>query len=113
MSEKKNTARALKEIRNKSLARLRQIKKSLEAEKDIKAFEDDSSRMLSDIELFREQKTHLNIVSQAECCLRRVAKDTYDDCAACTNPIMVKRREALPLTTICIECAESVASGSY
>ncbi len=40
--------------------------------------------------------------------LKRIDEGTYGTCVACDEPIAAKRLEALPYTTLCIECAEAL-----
>ncbi len=53
-------------------------------------------------EIHHETKTELSMVNEA---LNRLEQDLYGICSVCEEPINPERLNALPYTTICIECA--------
>ncbi len=48
----------------------------------------------------REQK----LIKKIDEALARIEGGTYGICESCGNPISIKRLEARPVTTLCIEC---------
>ena len=65
------------------------------------AVENENNQVLDSIE--HEAKAELEQVNQA---LARLKNGLYGDCTWCDKPIAPERLQALPYTTVCINCAE-------
>jgi DnaK suppressor protein len=59
-------------------------------------------------ELSIEQNT-LDLLSKANRALERIDAGTYGICESCGKAIPIERLEALPYSTLCVECASRVS----
>jgi DnaK suppressor protein len=48
-----------------------------------------------------------DLLSKVHYALRRLERGEYGDCESCGSPVPVERLEALPYTTLCVDCARN------
>jgi len=63
----------------------------------------------------RFQGRDMKLLSKIEYALNKIDNGTFGTCEECEEPIAVKRLEARPVTTLCVNCKEvqERAEGSY
>lgn len=60
------------------------------------------------VALDREVNAEIREIDKA---LRRIEEGSFGECTECGEPISAGRLEALPYTSLCIDCANDSASG--
>lgn len=92
----------------------------LEAEADVKNWRDggfdddpaDSGSASFERETAQSLSNHArNMLEQIEDALRRLEAGSYGICARCGEPIQKARLEALPATTLCMDCKRRDETG--
>lgn len=94
----KQRAELLQEAENTLTTKLSMEKESFPDPTDQAVAELDNNFMLRLRD--REQK----LLKKIDEALARIEGGTYGICESCGNPISIKRLEARPVTTLCIEC---------
>lgn len=94
----KQRAELLQEAENTLTTKLSMEKESFPDPTDQAVAELDNNFMLRLRD--REQK----LLKKIDEALARIENGTYGICESCGNPISIKRLEARPVTTLCIEC---------
>lgn len=92
----------------------------LEAEADVKNWRDggfdddpaDSGSASFERETAQSLSMHArNMLAQIDDALRRIEAGSYGNCAQCDQPIAKARLEALPATTLCMDCKRRDETG--
>jgi len=92
----------------------------LEAEADVKNWRDggfdddpaDSGSASFERETAQSLSNHARaLLQQIEDALRRIDAGTYGDCAQCGQPIQKARLDALPASTLCMDCKRRDETG--
>lgn len=92
----------------------------LEAEADVKNWRDggfdddpaDSGSASFERETAQSLSMHArNMLTQIDDALRRIEAGSYGNCAQCDQPIAKARLEALPATTLCMDCKRRDETG--
>lgn len=93
----------LKKERTQVLRELLHLRETLKVEIDINFGEGDPELVERDraISLIREQERKLDALDQA---LQRAQQGAYGICERCGQPIDPARLEAVPDTTLCVNC---------
>ncbi|MBE7555999.1 MAG: TraR/DksA C4-type zinc finger protein [Anaerolineales bacterium] len=93
----------LKKERTQVLKELLHLRETLKVEIDINFGEGDPELVERDraISLIREQERKLDALDQA---LQRARQGAYGICERCGQPIDPARLEAVPDTTLCVNC---------
>ena len=93
----------LKKERVQVLQELLHLREALKAEIDVNFGEGDPELVERDrvISFIREQERKLDSLDQA---LQQVQRGTYGICERCGQPIDPARLEAVPDTTLCVNC---------
>lgn len=81
---------------------LRWLETDRESEREERGQDENMIRLLARLD--DRQKAEIDDIDQA---LRRIAMGTYGRCETCGRPILSARLEALPTTTLCVECAQA------
>ena len=95
----------LKTRQSDLLERLAKVKKDVTAEHSADWSEQAQERQNDEVleAIGNESREELNLVSLA---LERIARDEYDLCSLCGNNIASARLQAVPYTSLCINCAQ-------
>lgn len=89
-----------------SRAELERLEERLRAKGDYGHGKGDPLVVGWELDLARRRNVEEEI-SQIEAAIKRVEDGLYGVCRSCRTPIDPERIEALPYTTLCIECARS------
>lgn len=91
---------ALLQAAEPTIADVPTVNNEKESELEESAQNDRIARVLSHLRE-RDRQT----IREIDAALDRISAGVYGECALCENDIAVKRLRALPMTTLCIECA--------
>ncbi len=87
-----------------ALETLEQLEQQLAQKPDFGLGGDSTSTVSWEMTLARKERVAAEIV-ELKAAIERVEQGTYGRCAQCGNPIDPERLEALPTTTLCVNCA--------
>lgn len=99
----------LQALRDEMVSRINAIEKDLHHENQPveKDFAEQVTQGENDDVLTALDDEARDTVRKIDAALLRIRTGTYGICEQCGNPIGEKRLEAVPYTTLCIDCAET------
>jgi DnaK suppressor protein len=78
---------------------------------DVPSDEGDLSQQSHEEWIFLNRNTlDMKLLREVQAAIRRVEHSTYGVCAACEEPISVKRLDAVPWAKFCVRCQERIGA---
>ncbi len=95
-----------------------ELAEEIRAQSDGLAIRDGGSELMDRLQCMRQRDDAVMaiqrlswVLSEVDAALRAIWEGTYGECAACGEPISLKRLETVPWASHCVRCQEAIERG--